>query len=194
MPTRSLTSALLHLTADAPTLPWGSSTWSQVTKIPGEPWVYDEKTDDKALSPNVKEWTVELAKKVKCFVTTIFALGSPEKREEYITKKSSDNDTAGRTAWASFVGKRSASWGINKVIDEVLEENGRSPTAVYRAMGTNDVSGRCIFASSLTILLSVRRYHTPTLRRFICCKTKLQPRSSAKTLSSTTPRCSNRRW
>ena len=139
MPTKSLTSALLLLSADIPTLPWGSPTWQTLTRMAGEPWAYDDQAEDKALSPNVKEWTVGLAKKVKAFVTTVCSLNG-EKRDEHVTKKTPDNDSAGRTAWSTFVAKKSGAWGLNKIIDQVLEENGRAPAAVYRVMGQKDVS------------------------------------------------------
>ena len=131
--------ALLLLSADIPTLPWGLPTWQTLTRIVGEPWVYDDQAEDKALLPNVKEWTIGLAKKVKAFMTTVCSLNG-EKCDEHITKKTPNNDSAGHTAWSTFVTKNSRVWGLNKIVDQVLGENGCAPVAVYRVMGQKDIS------------------------------------------------------
>lgn len=139
MPTLSLTSALLLLGAAVPSLPWESVTWQQITGFGGKPWAYEEDAADNTVSTHVKDWTVGLAKKVETFVTSVAAKPANE-RDEYVTKKSPDNDSEGRNAWAHFVSKYGSHWGLNKILDQVLEEAGRSPATVCRELGEGKVS------------------------------------------------------
>lgn len=139
MLTKSLTSVLLLLSTDILTLPWGSPMWQTLTRMVGKPWAYDNQAEDKALSPNVKEWTIRLAKKIKAFVTTVCSLNR-EKCDKHVMKKTSNNDSAGCTAWSTFIMKKSGAWSLNKIIDQVLEENSHPSAAVYQVMGQKDIS------------------------------------------------------
>ncbi|KAI9457025.1 P-loop containing nucleoside triphosphate hydrolase protein [Boletus coccyginus] len=137
MPSQSLTGALLVL-GKTDGLPWTLPTWQSITRIHGEPWETDDNASDDARSTHVKEWTTKVANNVKAFATRVWAKAAA-KQDAYIVKKSNDNDTAGRQAWAGFVSRRSGQWGINRIIDEILESAGRSPSRVLREFGLNEL-------------------------------------------------------
>ncbi|KAI6044345.1 hypothetical protein EDC04DRAFT_2889792 [Pisolithus marmoratus] len=140
MPSLTLTAALLLLGKED--MPWGSLTWQSITKIHGKPWAVAENANNDSPTLYVLEWTTKVANQVKTFAMTVWGLPST-KQEAYITKWSTDNDSTGRTAWAAFVSKWSAQWGINKIINNVLVGAGRSPAQlpyvdiaqVYELMG-----------------------------------------------------------
>ncbi|KAI6029042.1 P-loop containing nucleoside triphosphate hydrolase protein [Pisolithus microcarpus] len=129
MPSQSLTAALLLLGKDG--LPWGTPTWQSLTRIHGEPWATAENAPDDSLALHVPEWTTRVAKHVKAFATKVWGM-APSKQDAYVAKRAKDNDSVGRTAWATFVSKRSGQWGINKIVDDVLVGAGRSPAQVLR--------------------------------------------------------------
>ncbi|KAI5988912.1 hypothetical protein EDC04DRAFT_2614443 [Pisolithus marmoratus] len=136
MPSLTLTAALLLLGKED--MPWGSPTWQSITKIHGEPWAVAENAANDSPTLHIPEWTTKVANQVKTFAMTVWGLPST-KQEAYVAKRSTDNDSAGRTAWATFISKRSAQWGINKIIDDILVGAGRSPAQVLRDMNTREL-------------------------------------------------------
>ncbi|KIK11276.1 hypothetical protein PISMIDRAFT_122983 [Pisolithus microcarpus 441] len=138
MPSQSLTAALLLLGKDG--LPWGTPTWQSLTRIHGEPWATAENAPDDSLALHVPEWTTRVAKHVKAFATKVWGM-APSKQDAYVAKRAKDNDSVGRTAWATFVSKRSGQWGINKIVDDVLVGAGRSPAQVLQAAQIYEVQG-----------------------------------------------------
>ncbi|KIN93227.1 hypothetical protein M404DRAFT_171587 [Pisolithus tinctorius Marx 270] len=127
MPTQSLRAALLTLGGEG--LPWSVASWQALTRIPGEPWSTVDNAPDDSPSLYVPEWTTRVANQVRSFATTVWGMASAA-QDAYIAKRDADNDSAGRTAWAAFVSKRSGQWGINRLIDDVLETAGRSPIQI----------------------------------------------------------------
>ncbi|KAI6137600.1 P-loop containing nucleoside triphosphate hydrolase protein [Pisolithus tinctorius] len=136
MPSQSFTAALLALSSAG--LPWGVPSWQAITRIPGEPWSTVDNAPEDSPSLYVPEWTNRVAAQVKAYVTTV--LGMPVgAQDRYMAKRVLDKDSAARTAWAAFISKRSSQWGINKIIDEVLETAGRAPNQMLRDLGTNSL-------------------------------------------------------
>ncbi|KIO00769.1 hypothetical protein M404DRAFT_151725 [Pisolithus tinctorius Marx 270] len=136
MPSQSFTAALLALSSAG--LPWGVPSWQAITRIPGEPWSTVDNAPEDSPSLYVPEWTNRVAAQVNAYVTTV--LGMPVgAQDHYMAKRVLDKDSAARTAWATFVSKRSSQWGINKIIDEVLETAGRAPNQMLRDLGTKSI-------------------------------------------------------
>lgn len=138
MPTSTLSSALLLL-SNSEGLPWAAPPWEAITKVVGLPWFFDPNAADDSPTPNYACWTVGVAKTVKTFVETIWALPEQE-QEKYTTARKADNDTAGRTAWNRFVKDTKISTSINKVIDDVLSQHDRGPYQVMAQHETRTVS------------------------------------------------------
>ncbi|KAI6144170.1 P-loop containing nucleoside triphosphate hydrolase protein, partial [Pisolithus thermaeus] len=136
MPSQSLTAALLLLGKDG--LPWNIPTWQSISRIHGEPWATAENATDDSLALHVPEWTTRVANHVQAFATKVWGMAT-SKQDAYVAKRAKDNDSVGRTAWATFVSKRSAQWGINKIIDDVLVGTGRSPAQVLCEFGTQEL-------------------------------------------------------
>ncbi|KAI5993056.1 hypothetical protein F5J12DRAFT_897104 [Pisolithus orientalis] len=136
MPSQSLTAALLALTSAG--LPWGVPSWQAIIQIPGEPWSTVNNAPEDSPSLYVPEWMNQVAAQVKAYVTMV--LGMPVRAQDcYMAKHVLDKDSAACTAWAAFISKRSSQWGVNKIIDEVLETAGRAPNQMLHDLGTKSI-------------------------------------------------------
>lgn len=139
MPTQSFRAVLLLLSKDEDGLPWSSPRWQTLTGVFGQPWEADKDARDGAPAKNVPSWNVHVAKAVKVFAQTAWSLPAKE-QDGYITTRAIDNDSAGRSAWATWVGKELKNWKINTIIDQVLSARNASPVAVLSAMRLRQVS------------------------------------------------------
>ncbi|KAG2359170.1 P-loop containing nucleoside triphosphate hydrolase protein [Suillus spraguei] len=122
MPTTSYALALIQLWIANPALPWSSHAWQSLTHIQGNPWEYNRA--DATAATHVAEWTVGKAQAVEAFLNNCQTAEDPA---EHYSVKRKDNDYEGRSAWNAWVKKSWAKWNINKLLDNILKENGCEP-------------------------------------------------------------------
>lgn len=140
MPSQTLTAALLVL-GNTEGLPWTTPEWQTITKVHGVPWNTEVDAPETGRSPNVAEWTNQVANKVQQFAEKVWSMaGNADKQDSFVTTKKADNVSEGRLSWAQFVKDQQGRWGINCIIDEVLYEAGQSPYQIMRELETRKVS------------------------------------------------------
>ena len=139
MPTQSLRATLLVL-GKREELPWTSPTWEALSKISGPPWAKSENEADTAPAANINGWTNRLADKVKTFAEKVWVLKSADEQNAFVNRKAVDNESDGRAAWVKFCKDNQTRWGINKIIDDILYDHGRSPQQLLRDLGVRSVS------------------------------------------------------
>ncbi|KAG2131242.1 uncharacterized protein EDB93DRAFT_1255588 [Suillus bovinus] len=122
MPTTPLSLALIQLWIGDPALPWSNPVWQSLTHVTGDPWAYDQYRG----VTRVAEWTVDTARAVEAFMNNCRTAGDLAD----IAVKGKDDDHEGRSAWNAWVKTSWPKWNINKLVDQILEENGCESHAV----------------------------------------------------------------
>ena len=145
MPTQSLTSALLVLTAGTKGLPWKSSAWEALTNVHGVPWDTEDSASDDSHSKINPEWMVHIAKSVKAFVANVSKKPTEDEQNKYVTSHQANNDSEGRLVWVQWVSRAQKSWGLNTIIDEVITAQGSAPREVLKLFEMKTV---CLFYSA----------------------------------------------
>ncbi|KAG2064532.1 hypothetical protein BDR04DRAFT_1035000 [Suillus decipiens] len=127
MPTIPYPLALIQLWIANPTLPWSNPTWQSLTHVLGDPWAYDRSMDVTAATTNVAEWTVGKAQAIEVFMNNCKTARDPA---EHYASKRKDNDHEGRSSWNAWVKTSWAKWKLNRLVDNILQENGCEPREV----------------------------------------------------------------
>ncbi|KAI6116603.1 P-loop containing nucleoside triphosphate hydrolase protein [Pisolithus croceorrhizus] len=122
MPSLAISAALL-LFGNSDGLPWTSSTWQDLTKVVGIPWYTDPDAAPDTPAPNVPDWSTAVAQSVKTYAQNLWAQPNVVAQAAYARHAYTDNDAQGRTTWNGWVSANwSATWRLNRVIDEVLSD------------------------------------------------------------------------
>ncbi|KAG1717668.1 P-loop containing nucleoside triphosphate hydrolase protein, partial [Suillus occidentalis] len=119
--------ALIQLWIASSALPWSNPVWQSLTNVLGDPWTYDRARDVTAASTHVADWTVGKAQAIEVFMSNCKTARDPA---EHYASKNKDNDYEGRSSWNAWVKTSWAKWKINKLIDNILQENGCEPHEV----------------------------------------------------------------
>jgi hypothetical protein len=80
-----------------------------------------------AAATHVAGWTVGKARAIEVFMKNCKLAEDPA---EHYASKRKDNDYEGRSSWNAWVKISWAKWKINKLVDNVLRENGCDPHEV----------------------------------------------------------------
>ncbi|KAG2366148.1 hypothetical protein BDR07DRAFT_1373763 [Suillus spraguei] len=127
MPTIPYPLALIQLWIANPTLPWSNPVWQSLTQVLGDPWAYDCSMDVTAAAAHVAEWTVGKAQAIEVFMNNCKTAQDPA---EHYASKCKDNDHEGRSSWNAWIKTVWAKWKINRLVDNILQENGCKPHEV----------------------------------------------------------------
>ncbi|KAG2063373.1 hypothetical protein BDR04DRAFT_1038198 [Suillus decipiens] len=136
MPSLSLQLALIALWISKPSSLWLNTAWQSLTGIAGEPWDYASDADMGARATNVEEWTVAQAKAVKEYMVNC------KTRPELLRSNSyrpNDVHADGRTMWNAWIKEHwFRTWKVNRIIDEVFDQEGCSPHTVLARHSITD--------------------------------------------------------
>ncbi|KAI5982172.1 P-loop containing nucleoside triphosphate hydrolase protein [Pisolithus albus] len=122
MPSLSISAALLLL-GNSEGLPWTSSTWQELTNVFGIPWYTEPDAAPDTPAPNVSGWSTAVAQSVKSYAQNLWGQPNIMAQAAYARRAYTDNDAQGRAAWNGWVSANwTATWKLNRVIDEVLTE------------------------------------------------------------------------
>jgi hypothetical protein len=105
-----------------------------------------------AASTHVADWTVGKAQAIEVFMSNCKTARDPA---EHYTSKNKDNDYEGRSSWNAWVKTSWAKWKINKLIDNILQENGCEPHEVMARLNCKTADE----VSRLLIHLSCNMIH-----------------------------------
>ncbi|KIK23572.1 hypothetical protein PISMIDRAFT_10882, partial [Pisolithus microcarpus 441] len=116
-------SAALLLLGNSEGLPWTSPTWQELTKVFRIPWYTEPDAAPETPAPNVSGWSTAVAQSVKTHARNLWAQPNAVAQAAHARRAYTDNDAQGRTAWNGWVSANwTATWKLNRVIDEVLTE------------------------------------------------------------------------
>ncbi|KIK10837.1 hypothetical protein PISMIDRAFT_20041, partial [Pisolithus microcarpus 441] len=122
MPSLAISAALLLL-GNSESLPWTSSTWQDITKVFGTPWYTEPDAAPDTPAPNVSGWSTAVAQSIKTYAQNLWAQPNLVARAAYARRAYTDNDAQGRSTWNGWVSANwTATWKLNRIIDEVLTE------------------------------------------------------------------------
>ncbi|KAI6029955.1 P-loop containing nucleoside triphosphate hydrolase protein [Pisolithus microcarpus] len=116
-------SAALLLLGNSEGLPWTSPTWQELTKVFRIPWYTEPDAAPETPAPNVSGWSTAVAQSIKTHARNLWAQPNAVAQAAHARRAYTDNDAQGRTAWNGWVSANwTATWKLNRVIDEVLTE------------------------------------------------------------------------
>jgi len=130
MPSHTLAEALLTLASSDQVGAWESDVWCTHTKI--DVPIYSNNAEAS------KQVTAEELAAIRVFAINFW--NHPETARAQYIKKQNDSEAVGRNVWCKWVNKNwQASWKINTVVNEVLNNNNSSPYAIMQKMKVKEV-------------------------------------------------------